>query len=1017
MTNRKTSIAVYLCLAIEVVLVAVLEFVIHTAALRTHIPSSVSAKVIWEIGGVLILLTIIIKIRLQKEHVGAGGDDALPPSQTIITNTASGSGVGLVAEKIQVGGKAVVNVNILSSQAPPSDKPAPAGSALPPTPDQLADMRVEYLRRLAGRIGTVNLASLSATDASSGGGAEIGLEQVYVDGPTQWWIHADKNGRIRLTENGNRKDELTPRLHPDGSGDEHDREPTELGLDEANLRNIWDAKSGKKPIRLHIWDAAVSARRLVVLGDPGSGKSCFARYLALRLAADALAPERARILRDRAEWPNGKQIPVYVELRRFVLSPHYPSDGVNPDESHLWNFIKAELRTHELDRFGDALHADLKGGQAVLLLDGLDEVPFKAGFLTVRQEEIKHLAADIVRLYRDTRIVVTSRPYAYRAWMLKDFKAVLTLGPFESSYRTDMVGRIYRAVGMAFHEADAKAKALEARLVELPIGYNDRPLFITLLAALFLLRGELPKGKGPLYAASIDLLLERWLKIKRVPTGEGNFTDCSLADLIDLPEGALHKEALLTNLAALAFAVQIAAADGGGLPDIPCEMIDTHLRPLDRWCRNAVIAYLSDTAGVLVSPGHGLVSEVFQFAHLSFQEYLAADYLVQKGDEPRLRELMIEKPELWREVGLLAGEALAHNRTRIFKLVADLVGPEEEGRDEICPYDGFDGTDKRWWPLWLAAALCETHDLIENHRAGSYEEFVCAKLIAPLRTLIETPSALPPPDRALCGRVLSALGDLRPGVGLRNGLPDIVWRPVPAGAFTYQDGETRSLPAFCIAKYPITYRQYKAFIDATDGYQNGSWWTGLHKEGRDQQRKGSGEQAFQFDNHPRERVSWYDAVAFCRWLTAKLGYEIRLPSEEEWEKAARGSYGREYPWGNGYREGFANIAERFANAGQYYVGKNTAVGMYPQGSSPCGALDMSGNVWEWTSTEYESRSDANEGSNARRALRGGSWNYDHYGARAVYRNDVKPVDRRNVIGFRPVAPADFSESVSSDSES
>jgi len=114
-------------------------------------------------------------------------------------------------------------------------------------------------------------------------------------------------------------------------------------------------------------------------------------------------------------------------------------------------------------------------------------------------------------------------------------------------------------------------------------------------------------------------------------------------------------------------------------------------------------------------------------------------------------------------------------------------------------------------------------------------------------------------------------------------------------------------------------------------------------------------------NQPRETVSWYEAVAYTRWLTVKLhgqgllpeGVTVRLPTEEEWGKAARGTDVREFPWGEEYLSGRANIDEHWGNVGVFNIGQTTAVGIYPQGVSPYGVLDMAGNVWEWLLTPNE----------------------------------------------------------------
>jgi hypothetical protein len=196
-----------------------------------------------------------------------------------------------------------------------------------------------------------------------------------------------------------------------------------------------------------------------------------------------------------------------------------------------------------------------------------------------------------------------------------------------------------------------------------------------------------------------------------------------------------------------------------------------------------------------------------------------------------------------------------------------------------------------------------------------------------------------PVGRATAYRVLGSFdADNRRGIGLTDqGLPDIDWVEIPAGEFIYHSGERRSLPTFSIARYPITYRQFQAFIDAEDGFHNSQWWQGLAADA--EHKAAPDEQWFKYWNHPRENVSWWDAVAFCRWLSAKLGYAVRLPTEQEWEKAARGTDGREYPY-----EGEFDAAK--GNTHETGIRQTSAVGIFPDGASPYGVLDMSGNVEE-----------------------------------------------------------------------
>jgi hypothetical protein len=225
-----------------------------------------------------------------------------------------------------------------------------------------------------------------------------------------------------------------------------------------------------------------------------------------------------------------------------------------------------------------------------------------------------------------------------------------------------------------------------------------------------------------------------------------------------------------------------------------------------------------------------------------------------------------------------------------------------------------------------------------------------------------------PPRRAEIGDELAALGDSRRGVSAsRDGLPDIDWIGVPAGPFIYQGVHRRVLNAFHISRYPITNAQHEEFRRA-GGYSDVGWWEGL--SGRAQKPEGVGPA---FANRPWADATWYEAVAYCRWLSSRLGYEVRLPQEDEWERAAGGEDGRLFPWGDKYRSGWANVDEIQTNYGSWYLKRTTAVGMYPQGASPYGVLDLSGNVWEWCQNEYDRPVETRDEGHEWRVLRGGAW--------------------------------------------
>jgi formylglycine-generating enzyme required for sulfatase activity len=191
---------------------------------------------------------------------------------------------------------------------------------------------------------------------------------------------------------------------------------------------------------------------------------------------------------------------------------------------------------------------------------------------------------------------------------------------------------------------------------------------------------------------------------------------------------------------------------------------------------------------------------------------------------------------------------------------------------------------------------------------------------------------------------------------------------------------------YWIARYPITNEQFAKFIaSAALNFDQGDWR--------------------QTAKHPVVNVSWRAAMAYCRWLNAKLRGEIkyqivRLPTENEWEKAARGEYGNEWPWGNEFDQTKCNSSEGGKNG-------TTSVGAYsPQGDRPYGAADMAGSVWEWCHTLYKlypyqaTDGRENEQDYGERVLRGGSWDNDLRFARCASRYGVLPDLLDNMRGFR-----------------
>jgi len=199
---------------------------------------------------------------------------------------------------------------------------------------------------------------------------------------------------------------------------------------------------------------------------------------------------------------------------------------------------------------------------------------------------------------------------------------------------------------------------------------------------------------------------------------------------------------------------------------------------------------------------------------------------------------------------------------------------------------------------------------------------------------------------------------------------------IPAGEFLYGvENVPRALPAFFMDKYEVTVRQYAKYLQSTSG----------KGRGRPHELAGAADA-----ERPMIAVEWKEAEAYCRH------YGKRLPTEEEWEKAARGTDGRLYPWGN--QEPTRKLASYDWDGKQNWRGYRSLspVASYEAGKSPYGLYNMAGNVAEWTSSDFDQ-----EG----KVVRGGSWLSDALALRVTRRRGVIPWYRLNAIGFRCVQTA------------
>ena len=233
-----------------------------------------------------------------------------------------------------------------------------------------------------------------------------------------------------------------------------------------------------------------------------------------------------------------------------------------------------------------------------------------------------------------------------------------------------------------------------------------------------------------------------------------------------------------------------------------------------------------------------------------------------------------------------------------------------------------------------------------------------------------------------------------------DGTPEIDWCSVSGGKVISQVEPYREqIESFRVARYPITVAQYLAFLVAKDGWCNSDWWGNEFYRDPDGDRYDIG----RYSNYPAVNISWFDAMAFCSWLRARLNLAVCLPNEWEWQWAAMsGNGGNAFPWGTDWDPEHEPFR---ANTSESGIGSLTAVGMYPKGVSQWGVLDFAGTVWEWCLNKFDKpgRTQFSADDFDPRARRGGSWGDDQDGARCAYRGGYYPGGRSINLGFRVVS--------------
>ena len=789
-------------------------------------------------------------------------------------------------------------------------------------------------------------------------------------------------------------------------------------------------------------DVLNAESRLVLMGGPGSGKSSFANVLALALANQALADAgvassdfciaqlAAPIPRKRdgkdpqpQVWTHGALLPVRVVLRD--LASNLPAPGVEIDADTIWQFVATQLRQATLSNYVPHLHAHLLQHGGLILLDGLDEVPDAHQ----RREQIKQAVQAFAATFHLCRFLVTSRTYAYQRqdWKLDGF-AEAQLLPFQP-WQIDAFVTAWYAQTVALQQLSAAEAGQRAARLKHEAAHNPRigelaqwPLLLTLIAQLQTKGGGvLPERREELYEKAVDMLLETWERMKPRSQTDGG-AEPSLAEFLKV-----GRERIRSVLNRLAFEAHRDQLELKGTADIPVRTLTDALleaSPDPDVKAKRLTEYLRDRAGILAAHGNG----VYQFPHRSFQEYLAACHLTDDDFPDTLAHFARTDLNRWREVVALAGAKAARGAKASAWLLAETLCPTSFDGD---PQNSDLALDEAgaWGALLAGRVLVESADLGNvSARDRSKHERIRDWQLAILRR-----PALPAVERALAGRTLAAMGDPRPEVMTLDGMQFCF---VPAGPFWMGSengaGDEKpvhqvELPDYWIARYPVSVAQWREYLGAEQ------------REAEDA-RSITGR-----DNDPVHSISWHEALHFCHALTRRwaahlpAGWQVMLPTEAEWEKAARGGVQvptvpriatvdaqrcnagatlfanplpkREYPWSDEPADECANMHQS--------IGQTSALGAYPRGCGPYGGEDLSGNVWEWTRSVWgrewdkpaigypyrpddPAREALDAGDDWLRVVRGGSWDSLRFFARCASRRRRQPGVRLSALGFRVV---------------
>ena len=675
-------------------------------------------------------------------------------------------------------------------------------------------------------------------------------------------------------------------------------------------------------------------RRLVILGGPGTGKTTLLESFCLALAQGPGAP---------FPWAQDlpQLLPIFYRIR----------DLDHDLESHgtIWDCIRHQCSR----RMGPNLPPDffprqMERGGLMLLFDGLDEAASPAS----RDRIVDLIEAFAENLSAESRVAITSRPHDYR----RRFEAA-AYRHYELCEFDDGEIQTFIHGWQQVHEPDpAKAvekgerlwKALESRPDILPLARNA--LLLTMIVRVHFGLGALPDSRLSLYAKCSETLLKYWAEQKELPASPIDF----------------HQKRRF--LSQLAFEMQ--GESGEQLrEDMALQIPRAALaRRLERFLRekgagdtlnlvDAIIDRLHARDAILVQYGGGQ----FGFVHRGFQEYFAAQWMAEELDDSEFQEKLLAEPAGWNETLYLAVAQLPDRRRR--RTLLELLKAGRAGFALAClkaaaPEDP--------WLRQLVQFLSRYTVEGREHRSLPVTE--CAEACASrTETMPVLRAMFAPAGRE--GQSLAAAVELAEELAARGlteaqALLDAFFGEAARCGLASTE-EMAWVDGFYLDRYPVTNRKFERMIPG-------------HGKLRGQYSDA--------DDQPAVYVNWYEARLFCRWR----GPGFRLPTEEEWERAAswdpaRGVK-RKYPWGDEFDPARCNTREGGPD-------KTTPVGMYPNGVSAYGCFDMAGNVWEWTESLWSEKEED-------RVLRGGSWIDDRSSAAGSCRGDVPPDGYSSFFGFR-----------------